>query len=251
MTEVVIVGGGPVGLGLAIELGQRGIECVVIERYVEPQPIPRGQNLTQRTMEHMHFWGVEQRLRAARTIPPEYGMGGMTAYGTLLGDYTYDWMQRELVRPFYLTENERLPQYATEAVLRARAAELPSVEMLMGWRVEEVGQDADGVTVTTSPREGGASRTVRGVYVVGCDGARSIVRERAGITQTSSDHDRRMVLLVFRSPELHELLTRYPGKSFFSVLTPEMRGYWKFLGRVGPWQHMVLPRAGSAGHHQG
>lgn len=232
MTEVVIVGGGPVGLGLAIELGQRGIECVVIERYVEPQPIPRGQNLTQRTMEHMHFWGVEQRLRAARTIPPEYGMGGMTAYGTLLGDYTYDWMQRELVRPFYLTENERLPQYATEAVLRARAAELPSVEMLMGWRVEEVGQDADGVTVTTSPREGGASRTVRGVYVVGCDGARSIVRERAGITQTSSDHDRRMVLLVFRSPELHELLTRYPGKSFFSVLTPEMRGYWKFLGRV-------------------
>ncbi len=230
--EVAIVGGGPVGLGLAIELGQRGIRCIVIERYEQPGPIPRGQNLTQRTMEHMHFWGIEKQLRAARTIPPEYGMGGMTAYRTLLGDYTYDWMQRELVRPFYLTDNERLPQYATEAVLRTRAAELPTVELLFGWRAETVEQDADGVTVTAIPREGDTTRTIRAAYVVGCDGARSIVREQAGITQTLSDHDRKMVLLVFRSPELHELLTRYPGKSFFSVLTPEMKGYWNFLGRV-------------------
>jgi len=45
-TQVVIVGGGPVGLGLAIDLGQRGINCVLVERYVSPQPIPKGQNLT-------------------------------------------------------------------------------------------------------------------------------------------------------------------------------------------------------------
>jgi len=228
--EVVIVGGGPVGLGLAVELGQRGIACTVIERFEQPQPIPRGQNLTQRTMEHMHFWGIERELRAARTIPPEYGMGGLTAYGTLLGDYHYDWMQRELVRPFYFTDNERLPQYATEAVLRARVAELPCVETLFGWRVESVAQGGDGVSVIC--RTGETVRDIRAVYAVGCDGARSVVREQAGITQTLSDHDRRMVLLVFRSPELHEKLTRYPGKSFFSVLTPEMRGYWKFLGRV-------------------
>ena len=57
--EVVIVGGGPVGMGLAIELGQRGVRCIVVERYPQPQPIPKGQNLTQRTMEHFHFWGAE------------------------------------------------------------------------------------------------------------------------------------------------------------------------------------------------
>lgn len=68
--QVAIVGGGPVGMGLAIELGQRGIRCTLVERYPEPQPIPKGQNLTQRTMEHFHFWGAEQALRAARTIPP-------------------------------------------------------------------------------------------------------------------------------------------------------------------------------------
>jgi 4-hydroxyisophthalate hydroxylase len=88
--EVVIVGGGPVGMGLAIELGQRGVRAILVERYPEPQPIPKGQNLTQRTMEHFHFWGAEAALRAARTIPPSYGIGGLTAYGTLLGPYAYD-----------------------------------------------------------------------------------------------------------------------------------------------------------------
>src|SRR5882757_4739089 len=140
-TQVVIVGGGPVGMGLAIDLGQRGIRCCLVERYTEPQPIPKGQNLTQRTLEHFHFWGAEQQLRAARTIPKGYGIGGMTAYGTLLSGYHHDWLQRELVRPFYFTDNERLPQYATETVLRRRAGEIAAIETAYGWSAENVAQD--------------------------------------------------------------------------------------------------------------
>ena len=229
---VVIVGGGPVGMGLAIELGQKGIGCTIVERYKQPQHIPKGQNLTQRTLEHFHFWGMEERLRAARTIPREYGIGGLTAYKTLLGHYTYDWMQRELVRPFYFTDNERLPQYATEAVLRERASEIPAIRTLYGWTAESVVQDADGVDIVVVEREGGERRTLRADYVAGCDGSRSLVREHAGISQTRSEHDRLMVLLVFKSHELHRLLERYPGKSYYNVLDPELKGYWKFFGRV-------------------
>jgi 2-polyprenyl-6-methoxyphenol hydroxylase-like FAD-dependent oxidoreductase len=231
-TDVVIVGGGPVGMGLAIELGQRGVRCIVVERYVQPQPIPKGQNLTQRTMEHMHFWGAEQQLRAARTIPPEYGIGGLTAYGTLLGPHVHDWLQRDLVKQYYFTANERLPQYATEAVLRERVAELPSVQPLFGWDAASLTQDDAGVTVTIRARAGGDERVIRAAYAVGCDGARSRVREQAHLTQTRSDHDRMMVLLVFRSTQLHDLLKRYPGKSYYNVLQPELKGYWKFFGRV-------------------
>jgi len=228
---VVIVGGGPIGVGLAIDLALRGVRSILVERYENPQPIPKGQNLTQRTMEHFYFWGAEKELRAARTIPPDYGIGGMTTYGTLLSGYHYDWLQRELVRPFYFTDNERLPQYATEAVLRARAARLPNVRTMYGWTCESVRQDADSAYVEIVDRDG-AKRSLRADYVVGCDGSRSITRQQAGITQTLSDHDRLMVLLVFRSTGLHELLARYPGKSYYCVLQPELDGYWKFFGRV-------------------
>ncbi len=236
--EVLIVGGGPVGMGLAIELGQRGVRCIVVERYVKPQPIPKGQNLTQRTMEHFHFWGAEKQLRAARTIPPEYGIGGLTAYGTLLSPYAYDWLQRDLVKQYYYTANERLPQYATEEVLRARAAQLPSIQTYYGWDAASITQDDAGVTVTISERagksggEGGTKRVVRAAYAVGCDGSSSRVREQVGLTQTLTAHDRMMVLLVFRSTGLHELLKRYPGKSFYNVLQPALKGYWQFFGRV-------------------
>ena len=127
-------------------------------------------------MEHFHFWGVEKAVRAARTIPREYGIGGLTAYGTLLGDYSYDWLQRDLVRPFYFTDNERLPQYATEAALRRRVAELASVQTLYGWSAEDVSQDDHGVDVAITELDGNDRRTLRADYVVGCDGSRSTVQ---------------------------------------------------------------------------
>ena len=229
--QVIIVGGGPVGLGLAIELGQRGIDCILVERLASPAPIPKGQNLTQRTLEHFYFWGAEQELRAARTIPRDYGIGGMTSYGTLLSGYRYDWLQRELVRPYYFTDNERLPQYATEAVLRHRLSHLKNVVTNYGWSAEEIVQHADGVQVTIARRDGDR-RILRADYVVGCDGSRSLVRDAAGIKQTLSDHDRLIVLLVFRSTGLHQLLKRFPNKSFYNVLHPDLKGYWQFFGRV-------------------
>ncbi len=139
-------------MGLAIELGQRGVRCTVVERYPQPQPIPNGQNLTTRTMEHFHAWGAEKQLRAARTIPPDYGIGGLTAYGTLLGQYAYDWFPRDLVKPYYSQANERLPQYATEAVLRQRASELAPVQTMYGWDAGDVRQDEGGVSVAVTNR---------------------------------------------------------------------------------------------------
>src|SRR5919197_4017104 len=87
--DVAIVGGGPVGVGLAVELGQRGISTVLIERHLQPQRIPKGQNLTNRTLEHFYFWHCVDELRAARVMPPDYPIGGVTVYGNLMSPYVH------------------------------------------------------------------------------------------------------------------------------------------------------------------
>ncbi len=66
----------------------------------------------------------------------------------------------------------------------------------------------------------------------GWDGSHSTVRERARIDEILSDHGRRMVLLVFRSPGLHEALGRFGEAAFFNIMDPALDGYWRFLGRV-------------------
>lgn len=207
----------------------------VVEKYHEPQPIPKGQNLSQRTLEHFYFWGIEDKLRAARTMPDDFPIGGMTAYGTLISDYAFPWLNRGLVRDYYFTANERLPQYATEGVLRQKMATLPTVDAYFGFAAESISQTDSGVTVVATEQGGADELSLSAEYAVGCDGSRSVLREQAGIEQTLVDHDKRMVLLVFRASELHELIEeRYPGKSFFKVLHPDYDGYWRFFGRVDP-----------------
>ena len=230
--DIIIIGGGPVGIGLAIDLALQGVRSIVVERHDSIQRIPKGQNLTPRTGEHFRRWGVTDAIRAASPIPRSYGSGGVATYGTFLSDYHYEWFNRAKIVDYYAATNERLPQYETEAVLRARAAELDAISILTGWSFESLDQDHDGVTVTISQTRGDERRRLSARYLVGCDGARSPVREAAGITQTTDPHDRLMALLVFNSRQLDERLSVYGDKTIFNAINPDMNGYWQFLGRV-------------------
>jgi 2-polyprenyl-6-methoxyphenol hydroxylase-like FAD-dependent oxidoreductase len=230
--QVVIAGGGPVGVALAVELGRRGIACALVERRREPQRIPKGQNLTQRSVEHFHFWGVLDALRAARILPPDYPMSGIVAYRDLSNEYWAAPPLREIVNAYYFQNNERLPQYQAEYVLRARLKELDNVEVRFGWAVEAIGQNAQTVEVTIAEDGGAGRETLQSDYAVGCDGARSLVREQAGIARGGADFDQSMVLALFRSRELHEGLKRFPPRSTYRVIHPALNGYWQFFGRV-------------------
>lgn len=241
--RVAIVGGGPVGLGLAIDLALRGIRSVVLERGTELHRIPKGQNLTQRTGEHFRAWGVTEAIRAATPIPREYGNAGVVTYGKLLSAYSYDWFQRAKVGAYYHALNERLPQYRTEEVLRARARALPNVDFRTGCQVVDLAAEDGHVELTVETAAG--TETLSADYVVGCDGARSRVRDWSGIKQDVDHQGPRMALLVFRSSALDRLLERFPGKSIYNVMNPAMDGYWQFLGRVdldGGWfYHSPVP----------
>jgi 2-polyprenyl-6-methoxyphenol hydroxylase-like FAD-dependent oxidoreductase len=230
--QVIIVGGGPVGVALAVNLGMRGISCAVIERRARLQNIPKGQNLTQRTLEHFWFWGIADELRAARAMPPGYPIGNLTAYRNLMSEYWHAPAGREVVRAYYFQDNERLPQYAMEDVLRRKMATVPGIEDLFGWNCTNVEQDTNGVRVTVKEEGGSATQVLEGDYVVGCDGAHSSVRDFAGIVRGGSDFDQKMLLAVFRSKELHNGLQRFPERSTYRVLEPALKGYWQFFGRI-------------------
>lgn len=230
--QVVIVGGGPVGVALAVELGLRGISCALVERHLRPQLIPKGQNLTQRTLEHFYFWGVVDELRAARLMPIGYPTSGVTAYGNLMSDYWYAPPGREIVGSYYFEANDRLPQYKMEEVLRARMAALPNVRSLFGWSATSVAQDDDGVRVTIEAEGESGRRVLEADYAVGCDGGHSTVRDQIGIARGGADFDQLMVLAVFRSRALHEGLKRFPERATYRVLNPDLKGYWQFFGRV-------------------
>ena len=229
---VVIVGGGPVGLALAVELGRRGISCTVVERRTEGHRIPKGQNLTQRTLDLFYAWGIADELRARRPIPPGHPGNSIVAYGDLMGEHWFRGVYRTAVDKLYFQRSERLPQYLTEEVLRERLRDLPAVETRTGWSAEAVEQSDDGASVAIAERGGAGRETLRAEFVAGCDGSRSLVRESAGLKSSGTDYAQTMVLAVFRSPALSEALKRFPPAYIYRVVHRDLNGYWRFFGRV-------------------
>lgn len=244
--DVAIIGAGPVGSGLAIDLAQRGRSVCLIEKYTNSQQIPKGQNLTQRSGEHLRRWGVSSAIREATLIPPEYGNQGITAYGSWLSGWHYDWFKRASVREFYFADNERLPQYETERVLRARAASFDTVDIITGCSYlshteqnHSVKVEVSGITGDSNGQDN--SKEIKADWLIGCDGARSPVRQHAGIQQNVEARDRRMALVTFRSAELNKLLTdQFPGRTIFNAIHPDLEGYWQFLGRTDPYDRFFF-----------
>ncbi len=216
-----------------------------------PQPIPRGQNLTQRTLEHFHFWGAEPALRAARTIPREYGIGGMTAYGALLsGIIATIGCSGELVRPsISWTTNAYRNMRPKLSCVRGSVSFRRSKRCTAGppkrWR------RTTWCRSFRCARGSGETRRLRAEYAVGCDGSRSLVRDACGITQTKSDHDRLMVLLVFRFGRTPRKLLEALSEQV--VLQRPASGPERLLAllRSGRSRHdLVLSRASPDGHYQ-
>ena len=244
--EVIIAGGGPVGVGLAIDLAQRGHDVLVVEKYSRPQLVPKGQNLTSRTMEHLAAWGADQIARLKRPTARSTGNGGLNCYKTLLSGYHYGWLNRESVRSFYYQDVERLPQYVTEDALRERASELPNIRWMSNHEAVSCSTEGKFATVRICDRETDSTNDLRAQFLIGCDGSHSVIRRSANISQTMNDHDRKMALVVFRSTELDQLLSELPNSAFYNALDPKLEGYWKFIGRVnsdGEWFfHAPVPQ---------
>lgn len=166
-TDVIIVGAGPTGLMLAAELGLAGVRPLVLERQPRPRDTAKAGGLGGRILELLRYRGLLDRFEAACTEPvpaPRFPFGGVHVDLTRLDD-----------SPLHALP---LPQHRLEAVLAERVGEL-DVGVRRGHRVLDVSQDAEAVTAEVEGPDGTYRVSAR--YLVGCDGARSRVRELAGI----------------------------------------------------------------------
>ena len=203
--DVLIAGGGPVGLSLAIELGLRGVCCTVLERNDRVGHSPRAKTTNVRSREHLRRWGIADALRQASPIPPDYPPDVVFATrmnGPGLARFTNAFNGRRVRDERYSEEAQWVPQYTLEEVLRARAASLPGVDVLFRAELLDFTQDDDGISARVADRATGTERTMRAAFLVGADGARSAVREAIGARMDGDGPALRNYSIIFRAPEL-------------------------------------------------
>jgi 2-polyprenyl-6-methoxyphenol hydroxylase-like FAD-dependent oxidoreductase len=126
-TQVLIVGAGPAGLAHAIELGRRGIRCVVVERNDRVGYAPRAKSTNVRTREHLRRWGIAARLRERSPLGIDYPSDIVFATrmtGHLLARIENAFYCAPAKDARYAEHAQWIPQYTLEEVLREHAESL-------------------------------------------------------------------------------------------------------------------------------
>src|SRR5215467_7328046 len=188
-TQVLIVGAGPTGLTLAIDLGLRGVRCTIVEQKAAPQFLPKMERCNARTMEIYRRMGLAEKIRAA----------GLPAHCSMDIFIVLSLVEPPLVHHVHpsvaearaliarsedgsqpLEPYQLISQYTLEPLLKSIAETLPSVTVRYGCELVAFTQDASAVSAQVRTADGAVS-TIRAAYMAGCDGGNSLVRRSLDI----------------------------------------------------------------------
>jgi 2-polyprenyl-6-methoxyphenol hydroxylase-like FAD-dependent oxidoreductase len=231
-TEVLIAGGGPFGLMLALELGRRGVSCLL----VEPKPgtafNPQANATQARTMEHFRRLGFADAIRA-QGLPGDHPTD--IAYFTRYCDHELARLQlptaaqatqaiKTLGGSWSAAElPHRVSQKFVEATLLAQVRRWPGVELRHGWQLDTFDDSGSEVQALIRPAAGGTAVAVRARYLVGADGARSGVRRQLGIAWGGATGFKRdfmggkMFAVYLRAPSFYAVFPHARAWMYVSV----------------------------------
>ncbi len=229
---VAIVGGGPVGLMLALFLDRHGVSSVVFNLEEATRWHPKGSTHNSRTMEHYRRLGIAKAIRA---LGLPYDHPTDVAYFTRFNAWELARLrmpseaeQAEIVARSVRTEQNfepihRANQMYVEQFLLQHARTRPGIVLRFGWRVGEF-QEREGVLLQAERADGGASETWHCRYLVGCDGGQSHVRRTLGIRYQGHD----------------KLDQAFIGGKMVSTHLRAPALYRDFLGERRAWQYWVV-----------
>ena len=218
---VLVVGAGPTGLTLGIDLARRGVPCRIVEATTERATNPRCNTTSARSMELFRRLGVADDVRRSG-LPLEHPTS-IRYRTTLRGKEVYrlplpssgevlkgvgreDWPTPE--------PQHRISQIFLEPILERHAERTPGLSLERGCRLVDLRQHADHVEALVE--SDGETRTLRCDHVVGCDGAHSVVRRLLGVRYHGVEAIRKFVSTFVRSSELGRLAERDPAWTYWT-----------------------------------
>jgi 2-polyprenyl-6-methoxyphenol hydroxylase-like FAD-dependent oxidoreductase len=228
-SSVLIVGGGPIGLALAGDLGWRGVNCTLVERGDGTVGQPKMDMVGIRSMEFCRRWGIVEEVEAAgynRDYPQD------CAWVTNLNGYEFGReffpSPRDEKPPVHSPQKrERCPQNFFDPVLQRFARRSPTVSLQFDTELVSFEDKGDHVEALVRDVRSGDTRTLRASYLVGCDGGASKVRQTLGIEMVGDAVLTYTTNIIFRCDGLEKLHDKKPGYRFI------------FIGPEGTWATLV------------
>ena len=231
-TPVIIVGGGPVGMMLALNLDALGVRSVLINAQPRPLWHPKGGSHNSRTMEHYRRLGLSARIRRLG-LPPDHPTD--VVYFTRMNGYELQRLpmpsERDKQRAVAAAGPiEQVPepilrcnQMQVEALVFDHVATRDNIVKRYGWQCVSFADHGDSVSADIEEIGSGRRETLRGQYLVACEGGQGIVRRALGIQYQGDQPERQaylggaMVSTYLRAPELHRRVIRRKGWQYWVV----------------------------------
>ena len=220
-TQVLIVGAGPVGLTLALDLGLRGVRCTLIERNETSIRLPKMERCNARTMEIYRRLGVAGKIRDAglpRSAPMDVFLATSMAEPPIVRlpypsvtDAKAEIAGHNDGRP--LEPYQLISQYTLEPLLRSIVEMLPSIRVCFGYELISFTQDATSVSAAIRTLKG-AREIIKATYLVGCDGGSSTVRKQLGIQLQGEGNIRKLRQALFHCNDLYERISMGKGRHY-------------------------------------
>jgi 2-polyprenyl-6-methoxyphenol hydroxylase-like FAD-dependent oxidoreductase len=229
-TPVLIVGGGPIGLTLALDLGWRGIGCLLIEQGDGSIDLPRGAMVAARTMEFCRRWGIKDRI-VHSGFPDDYKLDMVfctSLAGYLLERDEYPCERDQKPPPESPEKRTWCPQLLFDPIIARSAAEFDKVTLRYRCRLDGFEEFPDRIVARATDLATGDPVEIETLYLVACDGSASIVRKAAGIELEGTPVLSYSVNVFFRCP------------GFLAAHDKGEAERYLFVGTQGTWANATV-----------